>query len=289
MSKKVLSFLLALLMMFVLPACSGKTVGPVSTPRPMAGENSSTAKVLQRPDLQESKIMFLDIQWGMPEDIAIELVKERFPDINSSEEESYPEKLMGENYRESENFSDPESRVFPFYSSRTVETKLVKLKHNVCSGQYSYTSSLGSVAGYSVNAIYLYFVYQDSQYRLYKAAYYFEDSDDMEPLGQFTDLQSKMTNLYGKPETTYTYDNSEGSMDATHACAVWDGGDSSAAYLKYTIWLSGYLNGSESVWLYYGTTSVNDYFVNTEEARLAREEAEQKEKIDAIKADDSGL
>lgn len=297
--KKFVLLLTIALLLTIFVSCGSKSAAPVDTEdaisttdsvdRADAEGNASTeypvedfAEEYMRPDLPKCTIMFLDIQWGTPENIAIELVKERFPDINTVEEESYPDR-----YRESENFSDPQSLVFPSYSSRAVETKLVTLQHSGGSGQYSYTSSLGSVAGYSVRTIFLYFIYQDGEYRLYEAVYGFDDSKDMEPLGQFTDLQNKITNLYGEPET-YTYDSSI-ATDATHACAVWDGGDSSAAYLEYTLYLSGYLNGDESVWLHYGTTSFNNFFVNAEDERLAREEAEQKEKIDAIESDYSGL
>lgn len=252
----------------------------------MDEESSSASLILQRPNLPKSEIMFLDIEWGMPESIAIELTKERFPDVNFSEEESYPETFAGHTQK-SENFHDPQSRVFSFYSSQAVKTKVVKLLHQIGSGKYSYTSSLGTVAGYPVNAIYLYFVNQDGQYLLYKAAYSFGNSNDIEPIGQFADLQDKMTKLYGTPET-YTYDESV-IGDATNACAVWDAGDSSAAYLEYTFYFSGYLSGVESVWLCYGTLSINDYFIAAEDELVAREKAEQQERIDIIKADDSGL
>ncbi len=249
-------------------------------------ESSSASLILQRPNLPKSEIMFLDIEWGMPESIAIELAKERFPDVNFSEEESYPETIL-DHTRKSHNFCDPQERVFPSISSQAVETKMVKLLHRSGSGEYSYISSLGTVAGYPVDAIYLYFVNQDGQYRLYKAAYSFGNSNVIEPIGQFADLQDKMTNLYGTPET-YTYDESAIGY-ATNACAVWDAGDSSAAYLQYTFYSSGYLKGMESVWLYYGTLSINEYFIAAEDELVAREKAEQQERIDVIKADDSGL
>ena len=259
------ALLLALLLLFALCACGQQPspkaveVTPAPTPAP----------------LPESKIMFRGIPWGTGEDETITLIKEYFPRASIVETEKYPKNLYEKNPSKSANFSDPKGDIFTKLSSLEIETKSIKLQ------------GIGSVAGYRVYSLYLYFIKIDGRYAFYKAAYSFADDKEITPLEQFSDLQEKMTKLYGTPEA-YSYDE-DGYITSTSLCAVWDAGDGSGSYLDYTLFLSGTLNGSESVWLSYGTTSVNELFENAEREKAEKEEVEKQQHIETVKQDDSGL
>ena len=278
MMKRHLCFFLIFASLISLCACSSQTPPPPTTPPPAPSQQT----------LPTSEIMFLSIPWGTPQEYAVAQVIEEYPDINSVEEESLPVRITGDRYRESVNFSDPIGQFMPSYSTKWIDTKCVTLK-SVSSGKYAFSIPFGPVAGYKVNSIVLYFVNIGGDYCLYKAGYSFFGDQTLTPIEQFSDIQQKMAGLYGEAEG-YSYDESA-PLETTNLCSVWMADDASAAYLNYTFYLSGstLLDGSETVSLYYGTTGVNEFFVNAISEAERQEREEQQQHIDEIESDTSGL
>lgn len=276
MKKRLFITLLAILCL-ILPACSqsAPAKAPAATPSP--------APVPQISPPPEGEIAFLDIPWGLDDETVIALVRNRFPDINSVEEEKTPNGSYVSPRTFSFGFSDPLEKCFPICRSDAVKTKRVFLRniqeypHGV-----KYSADLGTVAGYQIHGIDLCFI-EDGVYRFYSATYYFSDSKEFSVEFQYSDLQQKMTRLYGEP-LVYTYESSN-VTETSDKCAVWQGLNGTGAYLHYTHYLSGYLDGSESVTLVYGTSAVNDLFLAAEAEQAAR----QQEAIEDISKDDSGL
>lgn len=274
--KQYLCVFLAFAVFASMCACSDQSPPPLATSAP------------PRQPLPTSKIMFISIPWGTLQDDAVAQVIEQYPDINNVEEESLPVRITGDRYRESVNFSDPEGQYMPSYSTKWVSTKCVTLKC-VSSGNRTFSIPFGPVAGYKVNAIFLYFVNTGEDYCLYKAGYSFFGDKTLTPIEQFSDIQRKMEGLYGDAEG-YSYDKSA-PVKTTNLCSVWMAEDGSAAYLNYTFYLSGsaLLDGSETVSLYYGTTSVNDSFLNAISEAERQEHEKQQQHIDDVESDTSGL
>lgn len=277
---RCVAFALALFLIFALCACGS------GSSHAEAEQGGAAAPVIQA--LPESTFMFCGIPWGTSQSSAIDMVKARFPDINTIEQNNRPKFQSTNHYLESFNYSDPQGKLSPSISTRAVNTRVVSLK-NMSSGKYPISLSVGSVAGHKVYSIILYFYEFEEEYRLYKAEYCFADPVDMEAIEQFSDIQTKMENLYGA-SLAYAYDTAV-PVESTHACVAWLSDDMSAAYLEYTFYLSGsyLLNGSESVTLCYGTISVNNFFLSADEQRQEQEELERQERIGEIASDDSGL
>lgn len=276
--KKLICYLMLFVLFISLCACSSQSMSSPAT-------STSTPSQQALPD---SEIMFLSIPWGTTQVDAVARVRESYPEINSVEEEKLPVWITGDRYRESVNFSDPTGQYLPSYSTKWVETKCVTLK-SISSGKYAFSNPIGPVAGYKVNSIILYFVDIDGEYCLYKAAYSFIEDQALTPLKQFSDIQRKMSSLYGEAKE-YSYDESV-PLETTNLCSVWIAEDGSAAYLNYTFYLSGsaLLDGSEAVSLYYGTTSINELFVNSISEAEKQEREDQQQHIADIESDSSGL
>lgn len=238
----------------------------------------------------ESDILFLSLPWRSDMDLVLENVEKRL-DYDKSDSVSIPvDSFYGTQYdKVSRNFADPKGIILLSYVSDLVNTKRVTYS-NTCLGK-----QVGKIAGYPVGRVSLRFIEDsDGDYSFYSGEYSFNETDDIDSLTQFMDLQQKITSLYGNPYT-YTFDDREGTSDikTTNMCCVWTGNSESAVVLTYKFYTSGYLlAGSDHVYLEYGTTGVNDIF---ERAIAGAKEAEKQEEDAAadrrqkIFSDNSGL
>lgn len=109
------------------------------------------------------------------------------------------------------------------------------------------------VAGYPIFNMYLFYTYStenglslnDDNTVLYGASYEFEEPQDLDSM--YTDLVSKLSEVYGEPDDTYdsadplvkgTYTCWKGASDTVVALQSYDYGDQTSVHVSYT-WLEG--------------------------------------------------
>ncbi|MBQ6715786.1 MAG: hypothetical protein IJN21_04605 [Clostridia bacterium] len=207
----------------------------------------------------DKEILFLNITWNETAENASRFIQETFPAINSIETDE------NRHY----GFSDPTRKISEYVEADQAQITSLNFER-ITDDRYGLSSPLGIVAGYGIVNLSMCFLHNDD-FGLFEARYYLGIDNNNEI---YIDLKHKLSDLYGIP---YEYE-----IEATgftgkelHKNAVWIGANSTAVYLEYTRYYTGYLAGSESISLCYGTTAANAII-----ERLAAEEAKLEEQLE---------
>lgn len=215
----------------------------------------------------KDELLFLNIPWGTTERDTSSAIENYFGAELKKVSKIYP------NYeiKSSFNFTDPAHVFLPYYETDNIETESI---------YYSPADSktVLTIAGWPVYNVEARYIQSGYIWKLFEAEYNFDlfkNDDSFTYKMIYDDLYEKLANKYGIPDKSYE--------NGVQYYVMWYGANETVLILAHDDFIV------ESVRLNYGTTAVNNMFINYIEKKQQEEQQKHQELVDKIKEDNSGI